>query len=538
MRKIYTLIMAAMSSLMAFAGDVVPNGGMDNWDDCTPWTSSGNTKTKGTTPDAWTISHVIGINGTGATAVGKSVEGYNGGTAANIYNSPNSLLSSQIVPGYMSLGTTWSTSVLGSKNDGGTFGGVNWTSRPDAVSFMYKRSHGTANADEAATVIAYLWKGTWSQDKVPADIKMFGSATTCTMVNRDRNILGIETPFGGNVTKTDDAELVASVNTTITGDADDWTMFVAPLEYKSTAAPEMMNIILCAGDYFSTSPGKDNSLTVDDVRYVYYSRLDDIAINGVTIAGFDSDVYDYTVDMSMTDIIANQDNLTFTALGQSGMAVASISFDEVNATATITCTNAAGTDIDDKNTYEYVLHFKSEQGSEVESVKYTGTLSIDLGPALGGDKVEMVTDLYIEYVSEGICNIKLLNLVLDAGDGATMEIGDIIATNVAVTEVNGTKTYTGKIEGLKLLEGMIEADADVTGNENANGELKLMIDVLWNNLPIPVVFNGDIATAINKVVTDDADAPTGCYDLRGIRHSGECLAPGLYIINGKKVLKK
>ena len=43
------------------------------------------------------------------------------------------------MPGYMGLGTTWNTSVMGQQNDGGSFGGIEFTNRPDAVEFYYQR---------------------------------------------------------------------------------------------------------------------------------------------------------------------------------------------------------------------------------------------------------------------------------------------------------------------------------------------------------------------------------------------------------------
>ena len=86
---------------------------------CVPWTSKGNTKVNGTQPIGWTLSHVIGINGTGKTETGSIVPGYESNRAVKIINRPNPFMATQIVPGYLTLGTTWSTSVLVSKKDGG-----------------------------------------------------------------------------------------------------------------------------------------------------------------------------------------------------------------------------------------------------------------------------------------------------------------------------------------------------------------------------------------------------------------------------------
>ena len=96
----------------------LPNAGFENkWGDCIPWTSTGNTKAHGTTPSPWCISNVIGINGLGATMTGDKVMGYDSSGAVQITNTANTMLNTVAVPGYVTLGTTWSTSVMNQEND-------------------------------------------------------------------------------------------------------------------------------------------------------------------------------------------------------------------------------------------------------------------------------------------------------------------------------------------------------------------------------------------------------------------------------------
>ena len=99
------------------------------------------------TPDAWCISHVMGMNGLGATVVGAKEltngDEENPDYAVRLTNTPNPFMPTQVVPGYMTLGTSFasaSVSDLG-KADGGTFGGVAFTGKPDAIQFDYSRSH-------------------------------------------------------------------------------------------------------------------------------------------------------------------------------------------------------------------------------------------------------------------------------------------------------------------------------------------------------------------------------------------------------------
>ncbi|WP_300925717.1 calycin-like domain-containing protein [Duncaniella muris] len=277
-KSMYSALLMGAMGLNATAQQQLPNSGFEEeWINCVPWTSNGNSKDIGSTPSGWCISQVIGVSGLGKTEVGFKTEGYNSATAVELKNSPNSLLSTQTVPGYITLGKTWSTSVMGNKNDGGSFGGIEFSGRPESLEFMYKH---TGTDGEKATVVAYLWKGHWTQKAVPGNIVAFGSPKTADMVDRDRCVLGLDmsNSLGGAVTHSDDAELIAVINveiedetTTISEDNNGWKKFSAKFDYKSDATPEMINVVLAAGNYFggATAVKQGTSLIVDDVKLIY-----------------------------------------------------------------------------------------------------------------------------------------------------------------------------------------------------------------------------------------------------------------------------
>lgn len=276
MRKIYLTLGCSLALLPAVAQDPqLPNNGFEEpFKDCIPWTSTDNTDVQGTTPEKWTISQVIGMSGAGATVVGEKVEGYESTQAVKVFNEPNALAAligmKQIVPGYVTLGTTWSTSVMGSENDGGTFGGLDFTGRPSEITFMYKRELGAEGNTQPATVVVYLWKGTYTQKDVPGEIG-FSNLKTVPMENRDRNILGIETAKGGEVTKSEDAELIGKAILKIEDVTSEWKEGKVKIEYFSEATPEHINIIFAANDYFGDAADIEagNSLTIDNVNCVY-----------------------------------------------------------------------------------------------------------------------------------------------------------------------------------------------------------------------------------------------------------------------------
>lgn len=268
------------------------------------------------TPTPWCIANVTGMNGIGATLVGEPIqvndeEAEVADFAVKLINRPNPFMDTQIVPGYMSLGTTWATADvmnLEKTADGGAFGGIAFKGKPDAIQFDYMRSHGkatddatanegeetykasTINANEPATVVAYLWKGQYAQANVPGETK-FSNPSKVTMYNRDRNILGLETTTGGNVTTSEDAACVASVVKSIEGDQTDaLATMVVDLNYGEFAGtdvlPDSLNIIFSASDYFGkrSKVGAGNSLVVDNVKLLYYHSLKDVTFNGKPVA--------------------------------------------------------------------------------------------------------------------------------------------------------------------------------------------------------------------------------------------------------------
>lgn len=544
MKRLYTILVVAViaMSVTNASAQQLPNAGFEGtWNISVPWTSDGNTveMTDAYNPESWCISHVIGINGLGATVTGeKTAEGYNNSASAvRLINSPNSLLSTQIVPGYMTLGTTWSTSEMGSENDGGSFGGSPFTFKPDAISFQYKREHGTATEgmtaeelatlkpEEPATVVTYLWKGEWSQADVPAAIGIF-TPTTTTMTDRDRNILDMETAKGGEVTHSDDAKLIASLNYSITEDATDWTKFEQPLNYVSDATPTKINVILAANDYFAGAEavGRGNTLIVDDVKLVYYSRLNSVKINGAAVEGFDKDTYTYQVGAACP---ADESAFEVEVLGKS--AEYTVNIDADNKVATVKVTNIDA-DSDGLKEHTYTFNFA---GAQQTAIKYVGTLVVSFGV----DTTIPNSELFITPNSASTCTMALYDF---AFMGAT--VGDIIVDNISTsTEADGTIKYSGSKEGLQLsLEGNpLIANVNVTGTETATGQLTMNIAV---NVPglgdIPVTFNGQKDTTGIGTIVDDDNAPVEFFNLNGIRVDSENLAPGIYIKRqGRKVSK-
>lgn len=367
MKRLYSLIILTLTLPSMLNAQQLPNAGFENdWVNYYPWSTANNTngpwegtKQQGSSPKPWCVSNVyagvflaIGNKKDLGTAIDG---GYN--SSAKAVKLKNSEAAGQAIPAYISLGTTWSTSYLKgfspNGKDGGTFGGINFTNRPDAITFAYKKTA----PNEKSSVIAYIWKGTFRQKDVPANIAPNQkSLKTCEMVNRDRNILDITPEQGGEITEK--GTLIAKINTFIEQDIAEWTKFACDFEYVGNESPEMINVIIAAGDYLSANPKANSELIIDDVKLIYYSRLASLKVNGVSVNGFDPDKYDYTVDAEMPE---NSNAFVAECMGNSGSSTARIDLDKKNAKATITVTNAnqgdGAVDEDGNASHVYTVQF-------------------------------------------------------------------------------------------------------------------------------------------------------------------------------------
>ena len=296
----HPLIVSAKFASKVYDSITLLDGFEDEWVKCIPWDSNNNKTAVGKTPSGWCVSNVYTTAKTFNVAsrldVNEDVSDY----AVKLTNKS---YMGQNIPAYMTLGTSWATAkgMSGSNPDGGSFGGKEFTKRPDAIRFDYLRN--TPEGKENATVVAYLWKGTYTQMNVPGNTAITGNPKLCDMKDRDRSILGMPTDQGGDVTKTPDAECIATINYSITSSTKGvWETLTIPFEYKTNSTPEKINIIFAATDYFDRSKiVSGNSLCVDNVKYVYYHSLSDIKLNGTTIDGFNENRTEYTVKGSMSD---------------------------------------------------------------------------------------------------------------------------------------------------------------------------------------------------------------------------------------------
>lgn len=383
MKKVLVLAcmsLGAMSSVLISHAQSIPNGGFDNWEGAgtSLHTMSDKriTQRPGEEPTSWNGSSVT-LNGLAGVdveriRVNKIVEGEN--TYVRLDNAKVGCTKDYLNwNGRLSLGETWASfyyekqfgiiydvpnlnsgKAANKYSQAGSYDGMAFTYRPDAIRAKVSRN----NAGENYHIVAYIWNGSAWGD-VPGNLSTDGVSSWYSLENSDRVLMGKIAKTSG------DAHVLASVDYT-DNTAHDWNDVIIPLNYNSAypadERPAKTNVIFCAGDPWDIQTAVDgNTLSVDDVNYVYYSRLDGVSFNGINVnelVDFDSDVYEYNLDIAYPD---GYDKIAYTIKGQS--LDKTVTIDplwqqyRIDMTVTYTGGNGEGYDVDGKTSHTYTFYF-------------------------------------------------------------------------------------------------------------------------------------------------------------------------------------
>lgn len=427
------------------------------------------------------------------------------------------------MPAFISLSTPW-VFVYGSglsdmmkyasAGDGGSYGGIEFTNKPDAVSLKYRR---TATEGEIAHVIAYLWNGTYKSNaptSVSGSKPDFVYTYSREMENIDRVILGKQKEAE---TVIQQGKLIASCDYEINADTKDWEDLIVPLNYNEEnlgETPDMVNVIISSADYWTRGNMKANSrLDIDDVDFVYYSTLTALEVNDKAVA-LEDGKYEYA--MSGTEL-PTEDQVVATTKSQ--FAEAAVTVDSENAQVRIEVTNQGGKDTDGETSHTYTLQYEQPAAGE----QYPGFLNIVMNDQNIGDPDQSAT-IVITETGEGTCTFTLPNFSLG------MPFGDIVVENVTVTEADGVKSYNGAGD-LTLVVGQVHVD--LNGEIDANNSCDFTINVTWNSLPIVVTFTSEEKTSGVEGISGESVAVFGMAGAVAV--SGYNGAVDVYSVDGRLV---
>ena len=495
MKKSFLLSGALLLSISAFTANAqqIPVSNLDftSWKGTcgtSTWTSTmyskgGDFTRPGDEPSEW--------NGSSVTSFGMNMKTISkDGTSVKIENyNFNKFGINQTIPGYLTLGTPWvfvGGTGIGNANsyapygDGGSYGGLSFNYKPDAIKVKYKKT----NSGETSHIIAYLWSGEFVS-KVPTSYDKKGNKYTYgrELSNVDRVVLGRQTD---NVTKK--GTLIASVDYSIAAETTDWKDEVIELKYQDgvdkTTKVENVNIVFSSSDYWTRANLKGKtSLTIDNTSFVYYSTLTSLKAGSKAIALKDG-VYNYTVAGKMPTV------KEVVATCKSQFADAAVAVDAANYKVTVTVTNQGGKDVDGATQHVYTLQYTAPVVKQ-----YAGILNVEM---VGEDVIANATqEVTISYYNDNTCDFLLPHFMFMGTD-----IGNIEIPNVKVSEdAAGTKTFTdGEVEAMKLAEGGIVAHVVLNGGTiTSAGVINMPITVGW----MPGYPDDKEPTTINVLFSSD-----------------------------------
>lgn len=315
-------------------------------------------------------------------------------------------------PAFINFGTPWVYAVSNkNKCDGGVYGGMSFSYRPDAIKGRYKRT--PAAKAEKARIIAYLWSGTF-KSSIPS------GTSTRMQDDVDRAIMDRVSGVTG------DGKLVASCDYGFeTTKNNDWEEIVVPINYKLTdVVPTKMNVIISSDDYWTRANMVENStLEVDDVQFVYYHALESITYKGKTIKMEEGkNFYNLLIDEDF-------DISNFSYKKKGAGATVEKSFDPKSQILTVT---VKGNDFNVNPKSVTVYKFRVAK----EVTDFTSDLSVELVKMGMFDPSESTIQLYKEQ--DGSYTFQLRNFSLMGG---AINVGTIVLKNL---DINGDKITTSQ----------------------------------------------------------------------------------------------
>ena len=541
MRKLYSSALCLMAATAISAGaQQLPNVGFNDWKTACG-SSEGFGKGGTTSPAAGEMRQRPGVEpeGWNGSSVNQKVilekkeelvsrVEENGNAAVQLQNKFVGVMGiGSVAPGFITLGTPWVYAESTISNcDGGVYGGIDFTSTPDAIAANCKRTDETG---ENSHLIAYLWSGTYESlvgpKNAPAQTRQ--DVTAAIMCKADESIVSAK------------GTLVAQTDFTFTTTNGEWQTLVAELDYLTDASPEKANVVVSSGEFWDRGALKENTtLLTDDVRFVYYSRLSEITCDGETIKLDDINAPMSNEGVAEVAIPYEFDALTsLTTLGRSATKLTPANLTTttradggIDATAVVT---NIGEDLDGRTSHTYIFHFAAP---EVKGTDYAGYLTIVMaGETLADDQEATIT---VTPNSDDRCTVTLPNFSLALDGGDPVPLGDIVVPDVKIEKADNATRYTGSVKDMQLLGGEIVADVTLDGTIDAEGNVLMKIQVLWMEIPIDVTFSTS-----NKagacVITADDNQTAEYYSISGMRLNSSNLTPGTIVIvrTGSKTQK-
>ena len=450
----------------------------------------------GTEPDGWNgsnVDQIVTLHGKETNLVTQQTDEAHGSylKLANRFVGVETI--GATAPAYITFGTPWVYAASKSiEQDGGTYGGIDFTYRPDAIRGKFKRTNKGSNK-ENAHIIVYMWTGTFTSNIGKKSPGLLSQS------NVDRAIMAKSN--AGTITG--NGKLIASVDHEFaTTKNDDWEEITVPINYTDTkTAPEMMNVIVSSADYWnrdnivSTTKNVDGSvLCVDDLEFVYYNTLKSLTVNGKSITLAEG-ATTYNVDEDLTSVQA-----------EATSQFATIAYKKNGSDYIISLTSGDG------KVTEYTIKGKSSKPAPIAST-IAGTYESQIDVTMDATS-SSVNNIVLEANADNTVNF-LLNNFTFPGMG---KVGDIAVNNVPLSwngdnvALNTKQTISLDSEladELNLKNMPLTLKAEVSTSKDLTAELTIIWSYEGDDVPIIVTVKkspiGVVTEGTNVAITGTVD---------------------------------
>ena len=201
----------------------------------------------------------------------------------------------------------------------------------------------------------------------------------------------------------------------------EWTYFSIPMTHTEIQSEKMYML-----GSFTTNPTPGASagdvLQIDDVRFIYNSKLESLTIGGISLEGFDKDTYAYEFDSyapAIDDVMAVADGKGATV--------------DVQLDAGVMEVTVEGNDIEDNtaNFHTYTLVFKWDVGFERNVASTVRLKSINRGVAIEGARPGDCIEIY---------SVQGVKVGQYTADGSTLMVDNLFSNTVYLVRIGSYVT--------------------------------------------------------------------------------------------------
>lgn len=263
---------------------------------------------------------------------------------------------------------------------------------------------------------------------------------------------------------------IAKAYSEIKSNDNEWTRHVIDFVYNGDLYSTYDGIkYLLASFSTNKAPGSGSDgdeLSIDDIKMLYYSELASLKFNNV-------EYYKSGENTFSIPFYYNEEQLSYTSNGKGAKIIPSYN----KETSTLTLT-VQGNNISEEptNYHEYTVKFKPEPLSVKQ---YTNSLMVVVS-GTATEPTEKTIDLITE--ADGSTSFALYNFEFSG-----TPVGDVVITNLNVTQEGSKTIYTGKQDIIVM--GQLPATVDVTATvENGKMIANIPIEVMDGVMHVDVTF--------------------------------------------------